>query len=48
MVKILELKEEQECVVVGTLYKEMKLKPSILDEYAKDVRNTPYHTPIPN
>jgi len=23
-------------VVIGTLYKDMKLKPSILDEYSKD------------
>lgn len=22
--------------VIGTVYKEMKLKPSVLDEYAKD------------
>ena len=35
-VKILDLKEGEECVVMGTLYKDMKLKPSILDEYVKD------------
>ena len=37
--KVLEvgdLPEGQEVVVVGTAYKEMKLKPSIMDEYAKD------------
>lgn len=28
--------EDVDCVLVGTLYKEMKLKPSILDEYVKD------------
>jgi len=33
--KILELQENQEVAVIGTLYKEMKLKPSILDEYNK-------------
>jgi hypothetical protein len=33
--KILELPEGQEVAVIGTLYKEMKLKPSILDEYNK-------------
>ncbi len=36
VVKILELKEGVECIVVGTLYKEMRLKPSILDEYVKE------------
>ena len=37
--KILEvgaLPEGQEVVAIGTLYKDMKLKPSIMDEYAKD------------
>jgi DNA polymerase delta subunit 2 len=33
---ILKVEEDVECCVVGTLYKDMKLKPSILDEYAKD------------
>ncbi len=33
--KILDLPEGQEVAVVGTVYKEMKLKPSILDEYNK-------------
>ncbi len=35
-VKVLDLKEGEECVVMGTLYKDMKLKPSILDEYVKE------------
>ena len=35
MTKILDLPEGQEVAVIGTLYKEMKLKPSILDEYNK-------------
>lgn len=30
------VKRVAEVVIVGTLYKEMPLKPSILDEYAKD------------
>jgi DNA polymerase delta subunit 2 len=34
--KILAVEEGVECAVVGTLYKDMKLKPSILDEYSKD------------
>jgi len=37
--KILEvgdLPEGQETVAVGTIYKDMKLKPSIMDEYTKD------------
>ena len=33
--KILELPENQEVAVVGTVYKEMQLKPSILSEYNK-------------
>lgn len=32
VVRILSVPEEGEVAVVGTLYKEMKLKPSILDE----------------
>lgn len=35
--KILELDEDVDCVLIGTLYKEMRLKPSILDEYTKDM-----------
>lgn len=38
VVKILEVgaqEEGLEVCVVGTLYKDMKLKPSILDEYTK-------------
>lgn len=35
--KVLDLKEGEECVIIGTLYKNMKLKPSILDEYGKDL-----------
>lgn len=38
MYKILDvgaLEEPTEAVVIGTLYKDMKLKPSILDEYTK-------------
>jgi DNA polymerase delta subunit 2 len=34
--KILELEEGKEVAVVGTVYKQMKLKPSILDEYTKE------------
>lgn len=34
---ILQLEEGKECVIVGTLYKHMKLKPCILDEYSKEV-----------
>lgn len=33
---ILGLEEGEECIVIGTLYKQMQLKPSILDEYAKE------------
>tara|TARA_B100001142_G_C14315341_1_gene648290 strand:- start:374 stop:1873 length:1500 start_codon:yes stop_codon:yes gene_type:complete len=34
--KVLDLKEGEECVLSGTLYKDMKLKPCILDEYVKE------------
>jgi hypothetical protein len=34
---VLGLEEGKDCIVVGTLYKHMKLKPSILDEYSKEV-----------
>ena len=33
---VLELVEGERCVVIGTLYKDMRLKPIILDEYVKD------------
>ncbi|KAF4374530.1 hypothetical protein F8388_016081 [Cannabis sativa] len=33
---VLGLEEGKECIVVGTLYKHMKLKPSILEEYSKE------------
>jgi DNA polymerase delta subunit 2 len=36
VVKILNVGEDREVAVIGTLYKDMKLKPTILDEYAKD------------
>lgn len=34
--KILSVGEDQDVAVIGTLFKDMRLKPSILDEYAKD------------
>lgn len=34
---VLGLEEGKECIIVGTLYKHMKLKPSVLDEYSKEV-----------
>lgn len=39
---VLELKEHEQCVVVGTVYKEMKDKPIILDEYVKDFEREVY------
>ena len=38
---ILGLEGGEDCVVIGTLYKQMQLKPSVLDEYAKEV-----HVPV--
>jgi DNA polymerase delta subunit 2 len=34
---VLGLEEGKECIIVGTLYKHMKLKPCVLDEYSKEV-----------
>ena len=34
--KILEVEGKEEVVTIGTLYKDMKLKPSIMDTYSKD------------
>ncbi len=31
--KILNLQQNNTCYLIGTLYKDMKLKPNILDEY---------------
>lgn len=33
---VLGLEDGKDCVIVGTLYKQMQLKPSILDEYSKE------------
>ncbi|XP_050226360.1 DNA polymerase delta small subunit [Mercurialis annua] len=33
---VLGLEEGKECIIVGTLFKHMKLKPCILDEYSKE------------
>ncbi|XP_052299127.1 DNA polymerase delta small subunit isoform X2 [Citrus sinensis] len=42
---VLELEEGRECIIIGTLYKHMKLKPSILDEYSKERSTTPLVKP---
>jgi len=42
--KLLTIPEEQ-CILVGTLYKEMKLKPNALDEYTKSRSDKPVETP---
>ncbi|KAI9186036.1 hypothetical protein LWI28_013212 [Acer negundo] len=43
--KILGLEKGKACSIVGTLYKHMKLKPSILDEYSKTRFVTPHVKP---
>jgi hypothetical protein len=35
-VKTLEVGEDRDVVVVGTLFKAQRLRPSVLDEYTKD------------
>ncbi|KAJ0974532.1 hypothetical protein J5N97_016497 [Dioscorea zingiberensis] len=42
---VLGLEEGKECIVVGTIYKHMKLKPSILDEYSKERSTVPLVKP---
>ncbi|KAH7299968.1 hypothetical protein KP509_24G038500 [Ceratopteris richardii] len=42
---ILGLEEGEDCIVIGTLYKQMQLKPSILDEYAKERSVIPLVSP---
>ncbi|GFP91648.1 DNA polymerase delta small subunit [Phtheirospermum japonicum] len=42
---VLGLEEGKECVIVGTLFKDMKLKPTILDEYSKERSTTPLVKP---
>ncbi|KAI5056668.1 hypothetical protein GOP47_0028486 [Adiantum capillus-veneris] len=42
---ILGLEEGVDCIVIGTLYKQMQLKPSILDEYAKERSVAPLVSP---
>jgi len=34
--KTLDVPEEAECIVLGTFYAEMKLKPNVLEEYTRD------------
>ncbi|XP_020260121.1 DNA polymerase delta small subunit [Asparagus officinalis] len=33
---VLELEAGKECIIIGTIYKHMKLKPCVLDEYSKE------------
>ncbi|XP_047160134.1 DNA polymerase delta small subunit isoform X3 [Vigna umbellata] len=42
---VLELEEGKECVIVGTLYKHMQLKPRVLDEYSKQKSVVPLVKP---
>ncbi|GAB2266912.1 DNA polymerase delta subunit 2 [Dionaea muscipula] len=42
---VLGLEQGKECILVGTLYKHMKLKPMILDEYSKERSATPLVKP---
>ncbi|KAK4272590.1 hypothetical protein QN277_021123 [Acacia crassicarpa] len=42
---VLGLEEGKECIIVGTLFKHMKLKPCILDEYSKERSKTPLVKP---
>ncbi|CAN8318372.1 unnamed protein product [Cochlearia groenlandica] len=43
--KVLGIEEGKECIIVGTLFKHMKLKPCVLDEYSKERAVTPLVKP---
>ncbi|XP_028549804.1 DNA polymerase delta small subunit [Dendrobium catenatum] len=45
VITVLGLEESRECVIVGTIYKHMKLKPCILDEYSKERTAVPLVKP---
>lgn len=36
VVKILDVRENNDVVVIGTIFKDMKLKPSVLEEYTRE------------
>nr|AIZ68192.1 DNA polymerase delta small subunit isoform X2 [Albuca bracteata] len=42
---VLGLEAGKECIIVGTIYKHMKLKPSVLDEYSKERSAVPLVRP---
>ncbi|PIA61463.1 hypothetical protein AQUCO_00300752v1 [Aquilegia coerulea] len=42
---VLGLEKGKECILIGTLYKHMKLKPCILDEYSKERSAVPIVNP---
>ncbi|CAI9101018.1 OLC1v1038236C1 [Oldenlandia corymbosa var. corymbosa] len=42
---VLGLEEGKQCIIVGTLYKHMKLKPSVLEEYSKERAAAPLAKP---
>ncbi|KAF9680709.1 hypothetical protein SADUNF_Sadunf06G0149800 [Salix dunnii] len=42
---VLGLEEGKECIIVGTLYKHMQLKPCVLDEYSKERSAVPLVKP---
>ncbi|KAK9156622.1 hypothetical protein Scep_003196 [Stephania cephalantha] len=42
---VLGLEKGKECIIVGTIYKHMKLKPCVLDEYSKERSAVPIVKP---
>ncbi|GFY99816.1 DNA polymerase delta small subunit [Actinidia rufa] len=42
---VLGLEKDKECIIVGTLFKHMKLKPRVLDEYSKEKSAAPLVKP---
>lgn len=39
--RVLDVRQGELCWVVGTVYREMDLKPNVLDDISKEVRNLP-------
>ena len=39
--KLLQIQDNQRCIIVGTLFKDMPLVPRVLDQFTKEVQYHP-------